>query len=99
MDEYKEHLYKRRPHWKSADAGDLTAQFEIRDRLKCKSFKWFMTEIAFDLPKFYPPVEPPSFAEGEVGGLVLGVFRRAPCPSVTRGRPCALLLSRGCPAL
>ncbi|XP_064636941.1 putative polypeptide N-acetylgalactosaminyltransferase 10 isoform X2 [Lineus longissimus] len=69
MDEYKEYLYKRRPHWKTANAGDLTAQFEIRERLKCKSFKWFMTEIAFDLPNFYPPVEPPNFAEGEIRNL------------------------------
>ena len=25
-----------------------------------------MTEVAFDLPKVYPPVEPPHQAEGEV---------------------------------
>jgi hypothetical protein len=25
-----------------------------------------MKEVAFDLPKFYPPVEPPPFASGEV---------------------------------
>jgi hypothetical protein len=26
--------------------------------------------------------------------LLLGIFRRVPCPSDTRGRPCALLLPR-----
>lgn len=35
-------------------------------RLKFQSFKWFMTNIAFDLPKKYPPIEPPDFASGEV---------------------------------
>jgi hypothetical protein len=29
--------------------------------------------------------------------FLLGIFRRAPCPSDTRGHPCALLLSRGRP--
>ncbi len=28
-----------------------------------------MTEVAFDLPKVYPPIEPPNQAEGEVGIL------------------------------
>ncbi|XP_074650053.1 putative polypeptide N-acetylgalactosaminyltransferase 10 isoform X2 [Tubulanus polymorphus] len=69
MDEYKEHLYRRRPHYRQLNAGDLTAQIAIRNRLKCKSFKWFMTEIAFDLPKHYPPVEPPSYASGELRNL------------------------------
>lgn len=66
MDEYKEYLYNRRPQYRSLEAGDLSAQKEIRERLKCKPFKWFMKEIAFDLPKKYPPVEPPDFASGEV---------------------------------
>jgi hypothetical protein len=30
--------------------------------------------------------------------LLLGIFRRVPRPSDTRGHPCALLLPRGCPA-
>jgi hypothetical protein len=30
--------------------------------------------------------------------LLLGIFRRAPRPSATRGHPCALLLPRGHPA-
>ena len=68
MDEYKEYLYNRRPHYRNIDAGDLSAQIAIRTKLKCKSFKWFMTEVAFDLIKHYPPVEPPNMAEGEVGG-------------------------------
>lgn len=66
MDEYAKYLYDRRPHYKNIDPGDLTAQREVRERLKCKSFKWFMEEVAFDLTKIYPPVEPPPFAHGEL---------------------------------
>nr|CAD7606450.1 unnamed protein product [Timema genevievae] len=65
MDEYKEYLYKRRPHYRTIDTGDLTQQKALREALKCKSFKWFMENVAFDLPLKYPPIEPPDFAEGE----------------------------------
>ena len=66
MDEYKEYLYNRRPHYRSLNPGDLGDQLAIRKRLKCKPFSWFIKEVAFDLTKKYPPVEPPSTASGEV---------------------------------
>lgn len=65
MDEYKEYLYARTPHtYANIDAGDISKQLAVRERLQCKSFKWFMEEVAFDLPAKYPPVEPPDFASG-----------------------------------
>lgn len=70
MDEYKEYLYQRDPEkYANIDAGDLTKQKAIRDKLQCKPFKWFMEEIAFDLPKKYPPVEPPDFAWGTIRSI------------------------------
>lgn len=66
MDEYKEFLYKRRPHYRSLDFGNITKQKALRDELKCKPFKWFMEKVAFDQPKKYPPVEPPNYAWGAV---------------------------------
>uniref|UniRef100_A0A7N8XIE4 Polypeptide N-acetylgalactosaminyltransferase n=1 Tax=Mastacembelus armatus TaxID=205130 RepID=A0A7N8XIE4_9TELE len=66
MDEYAEYVYQRRPEYRHLSAGDMTAQKELRNRLNCKSFKWFMSEVAWDLPKHYPPVEPPAAAWGEV---------------------------------
>ncbi|KAK2715823.1 hypothetical protein QYM36_010403 [Artemia franciscana] len=66
MDEYAEYLYKRKPHYRDIDPGDLTEQKAVRQRLNCKPFKWFMKEVAFDLPKKYPPIEPPDFATGEI---------------------------------
>lgn len=66
MDEYAQYLYDHRPHYRNIDPGDLTEQRAVRERLKCKPFKWFMEEVAFDLVKVYPPVEPPPFASGEI---------------------------------
>ncbi|XP_062903790.1 polypeptide N-acetylgalactosaminyltransferase-like 6 [Mobula hypostoma] len=66
MDEYAEYIYHRRPEYRHLSTGDITAQKVLRKHLKCKDFKWFMTEVAWDLPKYYPPVEPPSAAWGEI---------------------------------
>uniref|UniRef100_A0A8C6AQP1 Polypeptide N-acetylgalactosaminyltransferase n=1 Tax=Monodon monoceros TaxID=40151 RepID=A0A8C6AQP1_MONMO len=73
MDEYAEHIYQRRPEYRHLSAGDVTAQKKLRSSLNCKSFKWFMTKIAWDLPKFYPPVEPPAAAWGEIHNVGTGL--------------------------
>ncbi|CAG5097173.1 Similar to Pgant6: N-acetylgalactosaminyltransferase 6 (Drosophila melanogaster) [Cotesia congregata] len=82
MDEFAEYIYKRRPHLRSLDPGDLTVQKALREKLNCKPFKWFMENIAFDLMDTYPPVEPEDFALGEirnigVSELCLDAKRRA----------------------
>ncbi|XP_053951210.1 N-acetylgalactosaminyltransferase 4 [Anastrepha ludens] len=65
MDEYKQYVYDRSPQeYAEVDAGDLTAQRAVRERLNCKSFKWFLEDVAPDLLETYPPVEPPSYAAG-----------------------------------
>uniref|UniRef100_U5ERV4 Polypeptide N-acetylgalactosaminyltransferase n=1 Tax=Corethrella appendiculata TaxID=1370023 RepID=U5ERV4_9DIPT len=67
MDEYKEYLYMRDPgKFNEIDAGDLSKQKAIREKLQCKPFKWFMENVAFDLVEKYPPIEPPNFAEGAI---------------------------------
>lgn len=66
MDEYADYVYRRRPHMRSIDPGDLSEQKALRKRLNCKPFKWFMEEVAFDLVETYPPVEPEDFAYGEI---------------------------------
>ena len=71
MDEYAQYLYNHRPHYKNINPGDLTEQKAIREKLKCKPFKWFMTKVAYDLEDYYPPVEPPAFANGEVRWFIL----------------------------
>ncbi|KAI6187292.1 Polypeptide N-acetylgalactosaminyltransferase [Aphelenchoides besseyi] len=69
MDEYKHHLYKRRSGMENAEVGDLSKQKAIRDRLKCKSFDWFMKNVAFDQDRYYPRIEPPDSANGELKNL------------------------------
>ncbi len=66
MDEYAEYLYKRRPYYRNIDTGDISEQLAIRKKLNCKPFSWFMKEVAFDLHKYYPPVEPSDLASGHV---------------------------------
>ncbi|KAH9499288.1 Polypeptide N-acetylgalactosaminyltransferase 10 [Bulinus truncatus] len=66
MDEYKEYFLQRRPWLRNIDPGNLTSQHELRKRLKCKSFDWFMKEVAPDIPQYFPLVEPPLKAWGKI---------------------------------
>ncbi|PIO54966.1 hypothetical protein TELCIR_23656 [Teladorsagia circumcincta] len=66
MDEYKHNLYKHRAGVGTADTGDISRQKAVRERLKCKSFDWFMKEVAFDQDKYYPAVEPKPSTSGEL---------------------------------
>ncbi|VVC40291.1 Nucleotide-diphospho-sugar transferases,Glycosyltransferase 2-like,Ricin B, lectin [Cinara cedri] len=70
MDEYAEYLYRRRPHYRDINTGDITKQKEIREKLKCKPFKWFMQKVAFDLVKKYPPIEPPDISNGKIRSFI-----------------------------
>ena len=64
-DEYKEYFYTREPLARFYDPGDISAQTAIREKLNCKSFDWFMTEIASDVYKHFPKL-PPNVKWGEV---------------------------------
>uniref|UniRef100_A0A8C5LZM8 Polypeptide N-acetylgalactosaminyltransferase n=1 Tax=Leptobrachium leishanense TaxID=445787 RepID=A0A8C5LZM8_9ANUR len=66
MDEFAEYIYQRRPDYRHLSPGDVGVQKDLRSKLNCQNFKWFMTTVAWDLPKYYPPVEPPAAAWGEV---------------------------------
>jgi len=54
MDEYKEYYYTREPQIAKLDFGDVSEQKAIRDKLQCKSFKWFMENVAYDLLRKFP---------------------------------------------
>lgn len=69
MDEYKEYLYMRQPLiYLKLDAGDVSVQKVLRERLQCKSFKWFLENVAFDVLHKYP-LDEPSFAYGGIKNL------------------------------
>lgn len=70
MDEYAEYVYKRRPECKAIDPGNVTEQINLRNRLNCKSFRWFMENVNYDQPKKYPLIEPEDFATGEASVFI-----------------------------
>lgn len=70
MDEYKQYLYDRnRTRYNNIDEGDLTHQKSLRDKLKCKSFKWYIENIAYDLVERFPLIEPPHKAFGVIRSI------------------------------
>ncbi len=67
-DPYKEYFYTREPLARYVDMGDISSQLQIRKDLDCKSFDWFMKEVAYDVFDKYPPL-PPNRYWGELKNL------------------------------
>ncbi|XP_038661721.1 N-acetylgalactosaminyltransferase 7 isoform X2 [Scyliorhinus canicula] len=53
-DEYADYFYASRPETKAMAYGDISELKKFREEHNCKSFKWFMEEIAYDIPSNYP---------------------------------------------
>ncbi len=67
LDDYKEALYRHaRELYRSTDAGDLTKPKLIREKLKCRPFKYFLDFVAPDLLERYPAYPKPDFASGAI---------------------------------
>lgn len=67
MDEYAQYVYDHEPEtYEGVDAGDLTKQIALRNKLQCKPFKWYLEVIAPDILKTFPPILPPDFASGVI---------------------------------
>ncbi|XP_042879499.1 polypeptide N-acetylgalactosaminyltransferase 1-like [Penaeus japonicus] len=45
MDDYKRLFYLYRPELQNAEWGDISERKELRNRLRCKSFKWYLDNI------------------------------------------------------
>ncbi|XP_061580431.1 N-acetylgalactosaminyltransferase 7 isoform X1 [Cololabis saira] len=67
-DEYKDYFYASRPETLTLAYGDISDLKRFREEHRCKSFKWFMEEIAYDIPVHYP-LPPKNVEWGEVRGL------------------------------
>uniref|UniRef100_UPI00358F8985 N-acetylgalactosaminyltransferase 7-like n=1 Tax=Myxine glutinosa TaxID=7769 RepID=UPI00358F8985 len=66
-DEYKDYFYASRPETRSLDPGDLAPLHRFRREYGCKSFRWFMENVAYDVPLHYP-LPPRNIDWGEVRG-------------------------------
>lgn len=64
-DMYKEYFYTREPLARFYDPGDISKQLELRKKLNCKSFDWFMTNIASDVFRDFPRL-PRNIEWGEI---------------------------------
>lgn len=61
LDEYKELFYGHAYHLLHVDVGDLSQQVQLRQRLRCKTFHWYLQNV-------YPDLEAPLVkASGQVG--------------------------------
>ncbi|XP_026708343.1 polypeptide N-acetylgalactosaminyltransferase 5 [Athene cunicularia] len=65
LDEYKELFYGHAYHLvlKNLDVGDLTQQIQLRKKLRCKSFRWYLENV-------YPDLEAPLV---KASGLIVNV--------------------------
>ncbi|XP_054265326.1 polypeptide N-acetylgalactosaminyltransferase 2 [Macrosteles quadrilineatus] len=65
MDDYKKYYYAAVPLAKSIPFGDISDRLEMRERLQCKPFKWYLQHV-------YPELKVPSMADMAVGSLQQG---------------------------
>ncbi|PNF30894.1 N-acetylgalactosaminyltransferase 7 [Cryptotermes secundus] len=64
-DKFKEYFYTREPLARFLDKGDISEQLALKERLGCKSFEWFMDNVAYDVYDKFPAL-PPNLHWGEL---------------------------------
>ncbi|TKR70554.1 hypothetical protein L596_022565 [Steinernema carpocapsae] len=68
MDEYGKYYYIREPSAQHRSPGDISKQLALREKLQCKSFNWFMKNVAYDVELSYPKL-PENDVWGEAKNL------------------------------
>lgn len=51
MDDYSKYFFMSRPDLQKVSSGDLSARFQLRNKLNCSSFKWYLENV-YDKRKF-----------------------------------------------
>lgn len=67
-DKFKEYFYTREPLARYLNIGNISEQLALKERLKCKSFDWFMDNVAYDVYHKFPAL-PPNVHWGEVSNF------------------------------
>ena len=50
LDQYKQYYYAKRPDIRHRDYGDISERLELRKKLHCRSFQWFLDNVYPELP-------------------------------------------------
>lgn len=69
---FKEYFYTREPLARFLDMGDISAALALKERLQCKSFQWYMDNVAYDVYDKYPAL-PANLHWGELRTVALGL--------------------------
>ncbi|KAI7815550.1 polypeptide N-acetylgalactosaminyltransferase [Rhyzopertha dominica] len=67
MDEYKNYYYAAVPLAKNVAFGDISERLELRSKLQCKPFKWYLDNV-------YPELAIPHATTAHIGELRQGMF-------------------------
>ncbi|ESO06887.1 hypothetical protein HELRODRAFT_191226 [Helobdella robusta] len=63
--EFRDYFYTREPTIRGYPIGNISEQLAFKERNKCKSFKWYMDNIAIEVYQMFPP-PPPNIGWGEI---------------------------------
>lgn len=71
-EEHKEFFYTREPTARYLDMGDISEQVALKDKLKCKDFRWYMENVAYDVYDKFPKL-PKNVVWGTVKNKATGL--------------------------